>query len=407
MKLGKNILAAASLLALISKHGFVIAQEANQEWVPRNIDQVTAELEYDSNNQVTYTVQYGDTLSVIAQAMKIDTYYLAQLNHIDNMDLIYAGNVLTAQLDANQAATSLTIESPRGDVVEVDIPVNLSPSFNTANDNAVASTAPVVVTPASAPEATVPAENLSPAVTTLGESSSASAPEVNDTINVVAPGPKVGGGNSGVEEVPPTTMVPDAVVSPELTPDKETTKSDIIVDNTSSTREEERQTSDITNGEGTLPPTSSEDTSTEDNSDDTSTVTPEAPADTVTPETPTTAPTTDPSANPENAGLQSNVAAYKEEVAGAFGVTDFSTYRPGDPGDHGKGLAVDFMVYDNKALGDQIAEYSIQNMAQNNISYVIWQQQIYGDWSQTWTPMEDRGSDTANHKDHVHVSFNP
>ncbi len=35
--------------------------------------------------------------------------------------------------------------------------------------------------------------------------------------------------------------------------------------------------------------------------------------------------------------------------------------------------------------------------------YVIWRQR-YNDGS-GWDPMEDRGSITANHYDHVHVSF--
>ena len=42
-------------------------------------------------------------------------------------------------------------------------------------------------------------------------------------------------------------------------------------------------------------------------------------------------------------------------MAAQYGVTDFSTVRPGDPGDHGTGNAVDFMVYDDAALGDEIA----------------------------------------------------
>ena len=42
-----------------------------------------------------------------------------------------------------------------------------------------------------------------------------------------------------------------------------------------------------------------------------------------------------------NAGLQPQTAAFKEEIANLFGITSFSGYRPGDSGDHGKGLAID------------------------------------------------------------------
>ena len=115
----------------------------------------------------------------------------------------------------------------------------------------------------------------------------------------------------------------------------------------------------------------------------------------------------DPLSNPENAGLQEKAASYKEKVGAKFGVEDYSLHRAGDPGDHGQGLAVDFMTYDDRAKGDAIAEYSINNMDESDINYVIWEQQIYGDLNRKWEPMEDRGSVTANHYDHVHVSFNP
>ena len=114
----------------------------------------------------------------------------------------------------------------------------------------------------------------------------------------------------------------------------------------------------------------------------------------------------------ENAGLQPQTAAFKEEVAKLYGITSFSGYRPGDPGDHGKGLAIDFMVPVSSALGDQVAEYAIQNMASRGISYVIWKQRFYAPFpskygpAYTWNPMPDRGSVTENHYDHVHVSMN-
>ena len=114
----------------------------------------------------------------------------------------------------------------------------------------------------------------------------------------------------------------------------------------------------------------------------------------------------------ENAGLQPQTAAFKEEVANLFGITSFSGYRPGDSGDHGKGLAIDFMVPVSSALGDQIADYAIQNMASRGINYIIWKQRFYAPYDSkygpayTWNPMPDRGSFTENHYDHVHVSMN-
>ena len=147
-------------------------------------------------------------------------------------------------------------------------------------------------------------------------------------------------------------------------------------------------------------------------------ITTEAPAAPVVAETPATteAPVTTQTPAPVNVnttGLQPQAAAYMNEIAGLYGITSFSTYRPGDSGDHGKGLAVDFMVPESSALGDQIAEYTAANMASRGVSYIIWKQRFYAPFNSiygpayTWNLMPDRGSITENHYDHVHVSFNP
>ena len=138
----------------------------------------------------------------------------------------------------------------------------------------------------------------------------------------------------------------------------------------------------------------------------------EAPAAPVVAETPATTQTPTP-VNVNTTGLQPQAAAYMNEIAGLYGITSFSTYRPGDSGDHGKGLAVDFMVPESSALGDQIAEYTAANMASRGVSYIIWKQRFYAPFNSiygpayTWNLMPDRGSITENHYDHVHVSFNP
>lgn len=87
-------------------------------------------------------------------------------------------------------------------------------------------------------------------------------------------------------------------------------------------------------------------------------------------------------------------------------------YRPGDPQDHGKGDAIDIMIDDYRGkgepIGTEIANFFVANADDLDVNYVIWQQKIFqpsaGD---VWSPMEDRGSDTENHFDHVHVSFFP
>lgn len=78
-------------------------------------------------------------------------------------------------------------------------------------------------------------------------------------------------------------------------------------------------------------------------------------------------------------------------------------------GDHGTGRAVDIMIPNyrsNQALGSSIANYMRANASRLGITYVIWDQKI---WSvqrsgEGWRYMSNRGSDNANHKNHVHVS---
>lgn len=85
--------------------------------------------------------------------------------------------------------------------------------------------------------------------------------------------------------------------------------------------------------------------------------------------------------------------------------------RPGDPGEHGKGRACDFMISRGMATGaelargDDLAAWLIRNGDRLGIMYIIWKQRYYDIRSRRgWAPMSDRGGVTANHWDHVHVS---
>lgn len=75
--------------------------------------------------------------------------------------------------------------------------------------------------------------------------------------------------------------------------------------------------------------------------------------------------------------------------------------------DHPKGLALDFMVGTDKAKGDAIAAYVVANWSALGVEYIIWQQSIKESAGAPWDKMENRGSTTANHFDHPHVSFKP
>jgi hypothetical protein len=112
-------------------------------------------------------------------------------------------------------------------------------------------------------------------------------------------------------------------------------------------------------------------------------------------------------------GLTARMVNVRTEIDRRFGPFPvIGCLRPGDPQDHGSGTACDFMEStggtmpsaDRQRHGDQVAAWVISNASRLGIKYVIWRQRIYDMRSPGWDPMEDRGSITANHYDHVHVS---
>ena len=120
-------------------------------------------------------------------------------------------------------------------------------------------------------------------------------------------------------------------------------------------------------------------------------------------------------ADPAMNGLTPHTKKMKVALAKKFGITSFSLFRAGDDDGtghgHNSGMAVDFMVPVNSVQGDQLAEYLTKHMDELGVYYIIWkqriympQQNIYGP-ANTWNIMPNRGGVTANHYDHVHVSF--
>jgi hypothetical protein len=102
-------------------------------------------------------------------------------------------------------------------------------------------------------------------------------------------------------------------------------------------------------------------------------------------------------------GLVSHTIEVYRAVCAAFPAVSAWGGRSGD-GDHGSGHALDIMC--SGSLGDAIAAYVRAHAGELGVSYVIWAQHI---WSveragEGWRSMSDRGSSTANHYDHVHVS---
>ena len=329
----KKLLLASTLAVSLFTAANAQAAEFTIPWVARSVEDIRAGVTETSEGK-TYTIQYGDTLSTIATAMDIDLTLLAQVNQINNLDLIFPDTTLKTKYNENHDLIEIEIEQPAasdtqgGDSATVDV----------ANQEVIMEDE-VVPLPEAPAEETTEATTEVPVPETTTETPTITEAPTTETPVTEAP----------ATEAPITTEAPAAPVVAE-TP-----------------------------------------------------ATTEAPVTTQTP-----APV-----NVNTTGLQPQAAAYMNEIAGLYGITSFSTYRPGDSGDHGKGLAVDFMVLESSALGDQIAEYTAANMASRGVSYIIWKQRFYAPFNSiygpayTWNLMPDRGSITENHYDHVHVSFNP
>ncbi len=382
----------------------VLATQAEELlWTARSVEQIQNDLT-KTDNKTSYTVQYGDTLSTIAEALGVDVTVLANLNKITNMDLIFPETVLTTTVNEAEEVTEVEIQTPQADSSEevTTATADLTTNQVTVDDQTVQ------VADLSQPIAEAPK-----AVETTSTKEVASSSEVTETViasEEVAPST----GNSVSEKQTAETSNAVAEAAPQATTpaEKEETQAspqaELTVETTTTPVEEKAIETTATSLEEVKEVASSEATPA---------VSTYQPEEVKTVSTTYAAPAAPDYAGlavakSENAGLQPQTAAFKEEIANLFGITSFSGYRPGDSGDHGKGLAIDFMVPEGSKLGDKIAEYAIQNMASRGISYIIWKQRFYAPFdskygpANTWNPMPDRGSVTENHYDHVHVSMN-
>ena len=341
----------------------VLATQAEElVWTARSVEQIQNDVT-KNENKTSYTIQYGDTLSTIAEALGVDVTVLANLNKISNIDLIFPETVLTTTVNEKEEVTEVEIQTP--DTVQ--------------GGEGTTATADLTTNQVTVDDQTVQVEDLTQPVaeTTVAE------PVAETTTEAVT--------EVSVPVAEPVTETTAEVSAPVEEPVAETP----VVEETTTTEAPVTET---------VTETQSAPSTYQAEASQGSSATYAAPA---APDYASIA-----ASKSENAGLQPQTAAFKEEVANLFGITSFSGYRPGDSGDHGKGLAIDFMVPVSSALGDQIADYAIQNMASRGISYIIWKQRFYAPYDSkygpayTWNPMPDRGSVTENHYDHVHVSMN-
>lgn len=351
-------------------------------WSPRTVEQIQNDIA-KSENKTSYTIKYGDTLSTIAEALGVDLNVLVNLNKITNIDLIFPETVLTTTVNDNEEVTEVEVYTPQ----EV-------------GSDVASATADLTTNQVTVDEQTVQVEDLTQPV-----EETEVVTETTETTEVTTEATTEAVAETTVSSEAITEAVTEAVTEAPATEETTTTTAEPTTEATTEAVTaapvvEETTTQATT--EATTEAQSAPETYQAEASHGAATYA--APA---APDYATIAAT-----KSENAGLQPQTAAFKEEVANLFGITSFSGYRPGDSGDHGKGLAIDFMVPVSSALGDQIADYAIQSMASRGISYIIWKQRFYAPFDSkygpayTWNPMPDRGSVTENHYDHVHVSMN-
>ena len=347
--------------------------ESNGDWVARSVDEIRADISTSENKQ-TYTIKYGDTLSTIAEALNVDVTVLANLNQISNIDLIFPGTVLTTTVNDQNQVTGVEIQTPTAGNADATVTTSADLTNNQIKvDNQTVAVGDLTKPVADESNQAVELPQAPAVVAAVAEqvSESLSTPE--------APAPVV-------EEAPAQpAAAPAEVAAPAEAP---------VVEEAPATPVAEPAPVVEVPAEPEVTAVAS---------------TPQygAPAPVVdtTAATPSTATPT------SNEGLRPQTIKFKEQVINELGLTDIGGYRPGDPEDHGKGLAVDVMVPESSEIGDRVAQYAIDHMQENGISYIIWKQRFYAPVNNiygpanTWNEMPDRGSVTENHYDHVHVSF--
>jgi len=99
--LKKTVLATIAV-AFLGISGMTTSTAKADEWVARTTEEVKDEIVHNDEGVQEYTVKYGDTLSVIAEAMDVSLDALIRVNDIQNANLIYAGTTIKFSSDKQE-----------------------------------------------------------------------------------------------------------------------------------------------------------------------------------------------------------------------------------------------------------------------------------------------------------------
>ncbi|UXV67057.1 MULTISPECIES: LysM peptidoglycan-binding domain-containing protein [Lactococcus] len=103
------------------------ASQLDGQWKARTVQEIKADFDKSGTSQ-SYKIQWGDTLSAISAAINVSQDRLAQINSIENKDLIFAGN--TIQIDGNGSDATITIKDQNG---KADKVYNVDPNKPVVN----------------------------------------------------------------------------------------------------------------------------------------------------------------------------------------------------------------------------------------------------------------------------------
>ncbi len=192
--LKKTVLATIAV-AFLGISGMTTSTAKADEWVARTTDEVKDEIVHNDEGVQEYTVKYGDTLSVIAEAMDVSLDALIRVNDIQNANLIYAGTTIKFSADKQEVVVKTEEEEhtykveDNTEVVEVKA-VEPTPQTATSQEVQTTTTAPAAPAASEGYTLTVEATAYSYAEAGLSSYTADGTNLVNDPM-VIAVDPRV------------------------------------------------------------------------------------------------------------------------------------------------------------------------------------------------------------------------
>lgn len=107
-------------------------------------------------------------------------------------------------------------------------------------------------------------------------------------------------------------------------------------------------------------------------------------------------------------GLVKGTAELRKIISERFGISNIGGYRQDSYGEHPTGRALDVMVYGDKAKGDAVKDFAVDNASAIDLKWAIWQQKLWYPGGRSEKMATRAGGDpTQNHMDHVHIFSGP